>query len=130
MRTLPTLESYTRIVSALGDPTGKCYAAAEALYHALGGKQAGYTPRVLQVTEQVRDFALRHPTATVHTYRTHWYLVWRGPFEEDGGETYVLDPTVAQFVTAPDYTHGRGCGFLTKRPSAAARAILKRAGLA
>lgn len=111
-------EVFTRIVTALGEPTGKCYVAAEALYHALGGKAAGLKPCVMRLPG---GFNLRDGASLYRA--THWYLLdtSRHPY-------LVLDPTVAQFVEAPEYFPARGCGFLTKRPSKRALILLDRAG--
>ena len=78
--------------SILDDPTGKCYMASEALYHLLGGKEAGLTPMVIR-----------------HHGLTHWYLR-----DRDGN---YIDLTADQFDDSVDYKSGRGCGFLTKQPS-------------
>jgi hypothetical protein len=79
----------------------------EALYHLLGGKKAGLTPHVVH-----------------HRGDSHWYLVME-PNHPEGGET-IIDPTARQFRTKPDYDKGRGCGFLTKRPSKRARELMKK----
>lgn len=87
---------------------GHCYAAAEALYHALGGLQAGLTPQVARDPEG----------------GTHWWLRDR--------EGAILDPTKEQYIAVgkqPPYLTGRGAGFLTRQPSRRARTILQRAGL-
>jgi hypothetical protein len=88
------------------NPTfGHCYAASEALYYLLGGKDAGYTP-----------MHGRDPQGIVH-----WWL--RGP----GGE--ILDPTKDQYTSKdqiPPYNVGVGGGFLTKTPSERALAIMDR----
>jgi hypothetical protein len=78
---------------------GNCYASSEALYHLFGGKEAGWKPTVLR-----------------HEGSTHWYLTHRSGL--------VVDPTAAQFRKPPDYSKGRGCGFLTKKPSRRARRIM------
>jgi hypothetical protein len=52
-----------------------------------------------------------------HEGDTHWFL------RHDNGT--ILDATVSQFRTAPDYTKARGCGFLTKQPSRRAAALLR-----
>lgn len=82
---------------------GNCYAAAEALYHILGGKRAGLTPMVVKLPNG----------------GTHWYLrtiAWE-----------IIDPSRKQFVGKLDfdYYRGRGCGFLTKKPSKRARKLIK-----
>ena len=79
---------------------GHCYAASEALYHLLGGKDAGYTPATLSVGPI-----------------THWFL--RGP-------SGVVDPTAGQFPFSLDYGKGRGRGFLTRQPSKRAAIIISR----
>lgn len=90
-----------------GGPTaGHCYHAAEALHHLLGGRAAGWTPQVH------RDRA---------DGVTHWWLR-----HADGR---VADPTADQFVSQglePPYALGRGCGFMTRRPSRPAQTILSR----
>jgi hypothetical protein len=81
-----------RIIALLGnDVAGKCYVASEAIYHLAGGKEAGLKP-----------VNLRHEGVS------HWYLV--GPNNE------IIDVTVDQFKVPPDYSKGRGRGFLTKEP--------------
>lgn len=116
MLTTHQAESYTRIVGALGDPTGRCYVAAEAVYHAIGGKASGWVPQVMRLPG---GFALRNGSALYAA--THWYL-------RSADKLYVLDPTVHQFTEAPGYW-GRGCGFLTQYPSRRARELLREAGL-
>lgn len=84
---------------------GHCYVASEALYHALGGKEAGYTP--------VRA---RDSEGTVH-----WWL-------EDGAGT-IIDVTKDQYESrglVPPYAEGRRAGFLTKGPSKRAAILLAR----
>ncbi len=73
----------------------------EALYHLLGGKAAGWVPHSVK-----------------HEGDTHWYLMNK----YYGG--LVLDPTVSQFETRPDYLQGRGRGFMTKGPSKRAQALM------
>lgn len=80
---------------------GHCYVASEALYHLLGGRAAGWTPEHIK-----------------HEGVSHWYL------RHASGE--VLDPTVAQFSTTPDYRQGCPKGFLTRNPSKRACVVLSR----
>lgn len=82
-------------------PRGNCYVTSEALFHLLGGKAAGWKP-----------CTLRHEGAT------HWYL--------ENANGVRLDATVSQFKRAPDYSRGRGCGFLTREPSKRARELMAR----
>ena len=83
------------------NPKAFCYPAAEALYHLLGGKAAGYTPHTLK-----------------HEGGTHWFLK-----HADGS---IIDPTADQFSTPPPYHAAAGRGFLTARPSKRARTIMQR----
>ena len=79
---------------------GNCYVASEALYHVLGGKAAGYTPMRMRVGRE-----------------THWFL------RHSSG--LIPDPSVRQFRRTPDYSLARGSGFLTRRPSKRAKALIK-----
>ena len=82
---------------------GHCYVASEVAWHALGGATSGWRPKV-----------------TRHEGGTHWFL------EKEG---QILDLTADQFETKVDYQKAKGCGFLTKNPSARARAMAEKAGL-
>lgn len=80
---------------------GNCYATSEAIWHLLGGHTSGYSPRYVK-----------------HEGDTHWFLIHR--------ETYhILDLTVSQFQTRPPYEKSKGCGFLTKKPSKKALALME-----
>lgn len=80
---------------------GHCYVAAEACYHLLGGKTAGWIPQVATLSDG-----------------THWWLK-----HEDGT---ICDPTADQFDYSFDYSLGRGNGFLTKGPSRRAQIVIQR----
>lgn len=83
---------------------GHCYAASEALFHMLGGKEAGYVP-------------MRASTPL----GTHWWI-------RDKNGNY-LDPTKEQFIHRGfelPYDRGIGAGFLTKQPSKRAQKIIDR----
>lgn len=88
--------------------TGHCYTAAEALYHALGGKEAGWTPVTL---------VCGHDEITGKTL-VHWWL--KGP----AGKR--IDPTGDQFADPVLYENGQGRGFMTRQPSRRAQALLDR----
>jgi hypothetical protein len=94
-------------------PRGNCYVTCEALYHLLGGKAAGWKPMTMR-----------------HEGDTHWFLAKSSGLWEQGTSgprfSIVLDPTVSQFETKPDYEKARGCGFLTKQPSKRAAELIKR----
>lgn len=81
--------------------TGHCYVASEALYHLLGGRQAGWTPMFV-----------------MHEGAPHWFLK-----NVDGR---ILDATAGQFRTPVPYGHARGKGFLTRQPSKRARVVMDR----
>ena len=78
--------------------TGHCYVACEAVYHATRG-------------------AL--PMFVRHEGGPHWFLLMGGR---------VVDPTVEQFQTPPNYSAGRRAAFLTKAPSKRARIVLAEIG--
>ncbi len=81
---------------------GHCYIASEIMYHALGGKEAGFTPQTIQ-----------------HEGGPHWFLR-----DKEGN---VIDPTAQQFATPVPYEKARGCGFLTKHPSKRAQQLAELA---
>lgn len=84
---------------------GHCYAASEALYHLLGGKDNGY--------KIMRGKGLNN--------EIHWWIVDKN--------NNILDPTAEQFYFVglkPPYENGRGSGFLTKNPSRRAKEIISR----
>ena len=85
--------------------SGHCYAASEALYHLLGGKEAGFKPQIGKTDENT----------------THWWLI--------DSDNKILDPTSEQFFyknQIPPYNNARGSGFLTKNPSKRAQIIIDR----
>lgn len=80
---------------------GNCYATSESLYHLLGGKGAGWTP--MHMNTRVTG--------------SHWFLRHKSGL--------ILDATVAQFNgVVPDYSKARGRGFLTRKPSKRAVALM------
>jgi len=83
-----------------GDPRSKghCYAACEALWHLTGKK---LKPKMMRLSADV----------------THWWL--------ESGDM-IFDPTWDQFKKAVPYEKGRGCGFLTEKPSRRAAEIIRR----
>ena len=80
---------------------GHCYVASEALKALLAAEGVASTPVSLR-WEGAPHWALRLADGT------------------------ILDPTADQFATAPDYSLAVGKGFLTREPSARARALLAR----
>lgn len=95
-------EPYRSRVAAGAHPlTGHCYIASEALYHLLGGKDAGLKAMSIQ-----------------HEGGPHWWLRTR-----DGLD---LDPTAAQFSAPVPYALGVGRGLLTREPSKRARIVIAR----
>lgn len=89
---------------------GHCYAASEAIYHMVGGAEAGWKPMVLSH----EDF----PDG-LEKGESHWFL------QDDHGN--IVDPTADQFkgLDIP-YDAAIGKGFLTKQPSKRAAEIIKR----
>lgn len=78
---------------------GNCYVTAEALYHLMGGKEAGWTPMSMWVGDD-----------------THWFLKHRSGL--------IIDPTAKQFHKKLDYSKARGRGFLTRTPSKRAKSLM------
>lgn len=77
---------------------GHCYVACEVLFHLFPG-----------------DWKPMH----MHwSGESHWFLRAKR-FPE-----LILDPTNGQFRFSPDYSKGKGKGFLTKNPSKRARIVL------
>ncbi len=78
-------------------PRGNCYVTAEALFHLMGGKAAGWKPMFMRWAGD-----------------SHWFL------QHETG--IILDPVAAVFVSLhgakePNYSKAKGKGFLTKAPS-------------
>ncbi len=90
--------------------SGHCYAAAEALFHMIGGRSKGWLPCVMSSAVWPEG---------LDPGETHWFIR-----NERSGE--VLDPTAGQFEGEVPYERGKGCGFLTKGPSKRAATIMGR----
>ena len=88
---------------------GHCYVASEVLFHALGGKEAGYTV-----------------WGMIWEGSQHWWL--RSP-NVLGEPEDVIDPTWDQFDRLPDYAAGKRRSFLTNHPSKRAVQMAARAGI-
>lgn len=54
-----------------------------------------------------------------HEDEPHWFLKHRITGK-------VIDPTVGQFKTTPDYGKAKGKGFLTKNPSRRCRVLITK----
>ncbi len=90
-----------KFAGGVGGTSGHCYVASEAMYHMMGGKEAGLTPHFVH-----------------HEGQPHWFLK-----RHDGT---VIDPTADQFTTPVPYEKSIGKGFLTKQPSKRAQQIIDR----
>ena len=78
----------------------------------MDGKKRGWVPHVVR-----------------HEGDTHWYLVRTVPIGEMNNWApikIVFDPTAKQFKKPPPYHKGRGCGFLTSKPSKRARELMDK----
>lgn len=96
---------------------GNCYVTCEALFHLLGGKAAGWVPHSVRHEGDVHWFLRRRA----------WHDTARPPFIKKGWNYFdILDPTLSQFKTPPDYMKSRGRGFLTSGPSKRAREMMER----
>lgn len=82
--------------------TGHCYVASEALFYLSGGRASGLTPQVIR-----------------HEGGVHWYL-------KRASDGRIFDLTWRQFSTPVPYAEGRGCGFLTRKPSKRCQILLRR----
>jgi hypothetical protein len=87
-----------QIAIQLFNKKDNCYHVSEALYH-LSNKN-------------LRPMHMRHESAS------HWFL--------RDANNIVIDATVSQFKTLPDYTSAIGKGFLTVKPSKKTKIILER----
>jgi hypothetical protein len=90
-----------RVESGCDVRTGHCYAASEAFYHLVGGRDAGYKPMFV-----------------VHENEPHWWV--------QGPDRKVWDLTAEQFEKPVPYERGKGKGFLTRDPSKRAAEIIRR----
>lgn len=91
--------------------SGHCYAASEAIYHMLGGSDAGWVPQVLNHEAWPEGLARG---------QTHWFLRNR----RTGA---VVDATSGQFhPLVPRHSAAKGSGFLTRQPSRRATIIMGR----
>lgn len=83
--------------NAQGHPmAGHCYVATEALYHLLGGANAGWQAKVLSFADDI---------TWAPGKLTHWWL------ENKDGR--FIDATADQFKTTPPYNRGRHAAFVT-----------------
>lgn len=82
---------------------GHCYAASEAVFYLLGGKESPYSPHVLRIPGG-----------------THWFLKHKVTGK-------ALDPTAKQFPQPVRYENAVRCPFLTRGPSKRAAIIIERA---
>lgn len=88
---------------------GHCYVASEAYYH-LSGEEV--TPCCVEVRFYYKKYKVWGPV-------NHWYLK-----NKKTGE--IIDITASQFPASPAYDHGRGSGFLTRKPSLRAQTLIAR----
>lgn len=86
--------------SGKGDPLGHCYVSCETLYYILNCE-----PNVYHIR---------------HEGSSHWFLIWNNK---------IIDPTVGQFKTVPNYNDARRKAFLTKTPSKRALIASERIGI-
>lgn len=94
-----------------GNPlVGHCYVAAEALFHRLGGRAAGWQSLMLNHTLWPQGCDVGE---------THWFL------KHESGQ--IADPTAGQYDGQPIAYHlAKPCGFLTKDPSRRAKQVLDK----
>lgn len=83
---------------------GYCYVATEAFLHMIGFGE--YKPMFMYVDD----------TPSGGDLCTHWFVM---------GPEGVIDPTVDQFDSLPDYPAAKGKGLLTKNPSKRGTALIE-----
>jgi hypothetical protein len=81
---------------------GDCYAGAEALYHLLGGNEAGWNPSVVN-----------------HQNVPHWYL-------KNRHSGTIIDPTANQREAPAPYDMGKAKSFVTALPSKRAGQVISK----
>src|ERR1039457_2892669 len=99
------------------DSTGFCFAAANAVYHLLGGKASGLTPMVAKYFDP--ELLIADPQSK--GMATHWWI------RDSAGN--IIDPTSDQYTALglkPPYELGKGAGFNTPLtvPTKAGRKIM------
>lgn len=109
------LKGIWRVKNAQGHPmTGHCYVATEALYHLLGGKEAGWKSMMMSFDNDCDWGPVELP---------HWWL------ENVDGRR--IDATSDQFASPVPYERGRHKAFITNeklgdKPSKRARILIAR----
>jgi hypothetical protein len=82
---------------------GQCYVASEAFYHLM----------------KVFNLPFYVPMHIKHENQSHWFI-------KDIFANKLIDLTSNQFKTTIPYSKAKFIGFMTKRPSARTRKVLKR----
>ncbi|MBX9666071.1 MAG: hypothetical protein K2X93_00575 [Candidatus Obscuribacterales bacterium] len=86
---------------------GHCYAATEAMYYMLGGRDSGYMP-----------------ASVMHEGTKHYFLKKR---QEKDGKAPPIDLTAGQFKTPVPYEKGRGSCYRQTKPGKRAAVLIERA---
>lgn len=81
---------------------GNCYVCSEAIFHLLGGYEAGWKPMYMK-----------------HEGDSHWFI-------QHKITGMIIDLTSGQFKTIPPYDKAKGKGFLTKKPSKRAKLLMEK----
>ena len=84
---------------------GNCYAVTEAAWHILGGQDSEWEVMRLKIPGE------KH---------SHWFL------RHGMLHGIVIDLSVRQFKTPPDYRKGIHCAFLTTEPSKKAQILIEQ----
>lgn len=93
--------SWRKRLTGISKTEGHCYIASEAYYHLVGGREAGFKPCVISKDDW-----------------THWFVM-----DKSGN---IHDVTRSQFKGRPPYELARGSGFLTRKPSRRAQALIDK----
>jgi len=124
------LEPKWRALIDKNDPPekGHCAIASEALYHMLGGREAGFMPVVCGYDVDPQGGMHYGPASGKQGWRreTHWWV--RGPKGGLRGMGDILDVTAGQYPLSFPYRFGRNTGFMQpqQKPSKRAQIVIDR----
>lgn len=102
--------------------SGHCAVAAEALYHLLGGAQAGLMPCVCKYHWTDDGAVVPGRGQYAKSDETHWWI--RLPRKGVRGAGRVVDPTAAQYNQPFPYDKGTGRHFMAPHGGPSKRAAI------
>lgn len=115
--------AWTKMVAPDAPPvSGHCAVAAEALYHLLGGAQAGLMPCVCKYHWTDDGAVVPGRGQDAKSDETHWWI--RLPRKGVRGAGRVVDPTAAQYNQPFPYDKGTGRHFMAPHGGPSKRAAI------